>query len=148
MDAIAAYAGLFAVAFLAATIFPAQSEAALLGLLALDRYPALALLAAASAGNVLGSCANYAIGRFLAGSKRMERLLNPARRARAESWYRRYGKWSLLASWVPVIGDPLTLVAGVLRESFPVFLALVTVAKVGRYLALLAVHQAWFGFTA
>jgi membrane protein YqaA with SNARE-associated domain len=145
MDAIAAYAGLFAVAFLAATIFPAQSEAALLGLLTLDRYPALVLLAVASAGNVMGSCANYALGRFLAGSERLQRLINSAHRERAETWYRRYGKWSLLASWLPVIGDPLTVVAGALRESFTVFVALVTVAKVGRYLVMLALHQAWFG---
>lgn len=145
MDTIAAYAGLFAVAFLAATIFPAQSEAALLGLLTLERYSAIALLAVASAGNVLGSCANYALGRLLAGSKRLQRLVNPAHRARAEAWYRRFGKWSLLASWVPVIGDPLTIVAGALRESFIVFLVLVTVAKVGRYLVVVAAHQAWFG---
>jgi membrane protein YqaA with SNARE-associated domain len=145
MDAIAAYAGLFAVAFLAATIFPAQSEAALLGLLTLDRYPALVLLAVASAGNVMGSCANYALGRFLAGSERLQRLINSSHRERAETWYRRYGKWSLLASWLPVIGDPLTVVAGALRESFTVFVVLVTVAKVGRYLVMLALHQAWFG---
>lgn len=145
MDAIAAYAGLFAAAFLAATLLPAQSEAVLLGLLSLDRYPALMLLAVASAGNVLGSCVNYALGRFLAGSTRLQRLVSPAQRARAETWYRRYGKWSLLASWVPVIGDPLTIVAGALRERFSLFLTLVTVAKLGRYLVLLALHQAWFG---
>jgi len=138
MDAIAAYAGLFAAAFLAATLLPAQSEAVLLGLLSLDRYPVLMLLAVASTGNVLGSCMNYALGRFLAGS-------TPAHRQRAEKWYRCYGKWSLLASWVPVIGDPLTIVAGALRERFSLFLTLVTVAKLGRYLVLLALHQAWFG---
>ena len=145
MDAIAAYAGLFTAAFLAATLLPAQSEAVLLGLLTLDRYPALILLAVASIGNVLGSCVNYGVGRFLSRSKRLARLVNPSHRERAENWYRRYGKWSLLASWVPVIGDPLTIVAGVLRESFPVFLVLVAVAKVGRYLILFALHQAWFG---
>lgn len=145
MEVLAAYAGLFAVAFLAATIFPAQSEAALLALLSLDHYPPPVLLAVASAGNVLGSCANYALGRFLAGSERLQGLVNPARRERAEAWYRRYGKWSLLASWVPVVGDPLTIVAGALRESFAMFLALVTVAKVGRYLVLIVLHEAWLG---
>jgi membrane protein YqaA with SNARE-associated domain len=59
--------------------------------------------------------------------------------ARAERWYRRYGKWSLLLSWMPIIGDPLTLVAGVLREPLPMFLLLVTIAKVGRYLVLATV---------
>lgn len=58
---------------------------------------------------------------------------------RAQTWYSRYGKWSLLLSWAPVIGDPLTVVAGVMRESFPVFLMLVTLAKVGRYLILAAI---------
>jgi len=145
MDAIAAYAGLFAAAFLAATLVPAQSEAVLLGLLSLDRYPALILLAVASAGSVLGSSVNYALGRFLAGSERVQRMVDPSHQERAERWYRRYGRWSLLASWVPVIGDPLTLAAGVLREPFIVFLALVTAAKAGRYLVLFAIHQAWFG---
>lgn len=145
MGALAAYAALFAAAFLAATIFPAQSEAVLLGLLALDRYPALVLLAVASAGNVLGSCTNYALGRFLTGSTHLERLIEPRRQERVETWYRRYGKWSLLASWVPIIGDPLTLIAGALREPFAVFLILVSVAKAGRYLALFAIQQAWFG---
>lgn len=145
MDAIATYAGLLAVAFLAATIFPAQSEAALVGMLMLDRYPAFVLLAVASAGNVLGSCVNYAMGRMLAQSTRLQRLVNPAHRERAENWYRRYGKWSLLASWLPIIGDPLTIVAGALRESFTMFLALVMISKVGRYLVLYALHQAWFG---
>lgn len=58
---------------------------------------------------------------------------------RARRWYQRYGKWSLLFSWVPVVGDPLTIVAGAMREPLPVFLGLVTIAKVGRYLALAAV---------
>jgi membrane protein YqaA with SNARE-associated domain len=62
---------------------------------------------------------------------------------KAEAWYHRYGRWSLLLSWVPVIGDPLTVVAGVLREPFAVFLALVTVAKIGRYLAIYGLQQGW-----
>lgn len=145
MDALFAYAGLFAAAFLAATLLPAQSEAVLLALLATDRYPVFLLLLVASAGNVLGSCVNYALGRLLAGSGRASRLVGSAHRSRAEAWYRRYGKWSLLASWVPVVGDPLTVVAGVLREPLPNFLLLVTVAKAGRYLVIAALHQAWLG---
>jgi membrane protein YqaA with SNARE-associated domain len=54
----------------------------------------------------------------------------------AQRWYAKYGKWSLLLSWAPVIGDPLTVVAGVMRERLVVFVALVAVAKVGRYLLL------------
>lgn len=145
MDAIIAYAGLFAAAFLAATIFPAQSEAALLGLVTLDRYPIMILFFVASTGNVLGSCLNYALGRFLGGSKHLEHLVKPSQRERNQQWYQRYGKWSLLASWVPVIGDPLTIAAGALGERFAVFLVLVTAAKASRYLVLLALHEAWFG---
>ena len=58
---------------------------------------------------------------------------------KAELWYARYGKWSLLLSWVPFIGAPLTLAAGVLRERFEVFLILVLIAKLGRYLVIAAV---------
>jgi membrane protein YqaA with SNARE-associated domain len=145
MEALAAYAGLFTVAFLAATLLPAQSEAALVGLLALERYPEMLLLAVASAGNVLGSCVSYALGRSLAHSKRLLRLIDPRNRERAESWYRCYGKWSLLASWLPIIGDPLTVIAGTLREPFIVFVVLVTAAKMGRYLVIMALYQSWFG---
>jgi membrane protein YqaA with SNARE-associated domain len=60
---------------------------------------------------------------------------------RAQRWYRRYGKWSLLASWVPIIGDPITVVAGVMKEPLPTFLVLVTIAKTARY-AVLAVVTA------
>lgn len=56
---------------------------------------------------------------------------NDAALERAQRWYRRYGKWSLLLSWVPIIGDPLRVVAGVIREPLPVFIALVTIAEVG-----------------
>lgn len=103
------------------------------------------LLGVASAGNILGSCVNYGLGRFLAGSDRLERLVPHSRRARVEQWYRRYGKWSLLMSWVPLVGDPLTVVAGALREPLRTFLTIVSVAKAGRYLALMALHQAWMG---
>lgn len=145
MDAIAAYAGLFAAAFLAATLVPAQSEAVLVGLLMLDRYPSLVLLAVASAGNVLGSCVNYVLGRLLAESKLLQRLVSPTQRNRAEQCYRRYGRWSLLASWLPIIGDPLTVAAGALKESFGTFLLLVATAKFGRYLVIVALQQAWMG---
>ncbi|WP_367166004.1 YqaA family protein, partial [Mesorhizobium sp.] len=55
---------------------------------------------------------------------------------RATGWYRRYGRWSLLLSWMPIIGDPLTVVAGVLREPLWSFVAIVALAKISRYLAV------------
>lgn len=146
MDTVAAYAGLFSIAFLAATLLPVQSEAAFVSLLALERYPVLQLLLVASSGNVLGSCLNYFIGRFFTDLKWMQRLVSAAQRDRAEQYYRRYGRWSLLASWLPIVGDPLTVVAGILRENFIYFAILVTIAKVGRYIAVLGIHQAWFTY--
>ncbi len=139
MTDILAYGGLFIAALAAATILPMQSEAALVGLLLSDAYPPWALLAVASAGNVLGAVINWLLGRGIARYR--DRPWFPVKAetlAKAEAWYRRYGKWSLLLSWAPLIGDPLTVAAGVLREPFPVFLVLVTVAKVGRYLVLAA----------
>ena len=122
---------------MAATLLPAQSELLLAGMLVSGRYSVPLLLVVASVGNVLGSMANWVLGRFLARLEGRRRLrIDPAHIAKAERWYRRYGRWSLLLSWMPVIGDPLTVVAGALREPLPIFFALVTIAKVGRYLAI------------
>ena len=144
MPDLATYAGLFASAFVAATLLPAQSEAVLAGLLIDGRYPMLILLAVASAGNVLGAVVNWLLGRGL--ERFRDRAWFPvkgATLARAQRWYQRYGKWSLLASWAPFIGDPLTVAAGVMREPLAVFLMLVTIAKVGRYIVLAAIVLGW-----
>lgn len=139
MPDIGVYAALFAVAFGAATILPLQSEAMLTGLLLAD-YSPVWLITIASVGNVLGSTVNWTIGRQLERFKdRRWFPVNDAQLDRAQRWYQRHGKWSLLLSWVPVVGDPLTVVAGVMREPLPIFLVLVTVAKAGRYLVLAAV---------
>lgn len=139
MTDLAVYGGLFLVAFAAVTIFPMQSEAGLVALIVTERYPVLALIAVATVGNVLGSTVNWLLGvgieRF-----RHKRWFPVGQRAldKAQGWYRRYGKWSLLLSWMPIIGDPITVVAGVLREPFPMFLLLVTIAKTLRYGVLAA----------
>lgn len=132
---------LFASAFLAATIFPAQSEGVLLVLQAQGERSDLALLVAASIGNTLGSCVNWLVGRFA------ERLSHhgwfkrfAAGLDRAQGWYARWGVWSLLMSWAPIIGDPLTVVAGLMRTPFWLFVTIVAIAKTGRYAALL-----WLG---
>lgn len=136
MDA-AVFAGLFLTAFLAATVLPMQSETALVGLLLTDAYPPWVLIVVASFGNILGSVVNWFLGRGVERFRKRKWFpVGEATLERAQCWYRRYGRWSLLLSWAPIIGDPLTVVAGLLREPLPVFLALVTLAKVGRYLIL------------
>lgn len=144
MQDLAAYTGLFAAAFLSATVFPFQSEAALAALVLAGQQRWEWLLAAASLGNTLGSIVNWFLGRFL--TRFEDRPWFPASRKtmeRAEGWYRRYGRWSLLLSWVPIVGDPLTVIAGVLREPLPVFILLVAIAKTGRYLAVIGLTQGW-----
>ncbi|KQV68201.1 YqaA family protein [Rhizobium sp. Root1220] len=140
MTDLAVYAGLFLAAFAAATIFPMQSEAALVALILAQKYPIAALIAVATLGNVLGSTVNWLLG---AGIERFRDRrwfpASPSTLDKAQRWYRRYGKWSLLLSWMPVIGDPITVVAGVLREPLPMFLLLVTIAKTARYVVLTAV---------
>lgn len=140
MGQLAAYLGLFGVALLAATLLPLQSEALLFGMLRTGAYPVGLLVLVASAGNVLGSCVNWLLGRFIARFE--DRPWFPVTReqvTRAAGWYHRYGRWSLLLSWVPFIGDPLTIVAGALREPFWAFIILVSVAKTARYLAVVAI---------
>lgn len=141
MGELAVYAGLFLTAFLAATLLPAQSEAAL-ALAVAGGYPVVAVVTVASVGNVLGSVVNWLLGRFVTRFRdRPWFPVSAGSLARAEAWYRRFGRWSLLMAWVPVIGDPLTVVAGILREPLPVFLLLVGIAKVGRYAIVAAAVQ-------
>jgi len=125
--------GLFLAAFIAATLFPASSEAVLGGLVVSGAYDPWLLIAVASAGNILGASVNWALGRWASTTPwvRGNRHL-----ARAFAWFRRFGVWSLLLSWLPVIGDPLTLAAGLARLSFIRFLVPVAIGKVARYLAV------------
>ncbi len=130
---------LFLSALVAATLLPMQSEAVLVGLLLAGQQQAWLLVLVATCGNVLGSVINWWLGRGIERYRdRRWFPVGPAAMQRAERWYRRHGRWSLLLSWVPLIGDPLTVVAGVLREPFPTFLLLVTLAKAGRYIVLAA----------
>ena len=141
---LAGYAGLFWTAFLAATVFPAQSELLLSALLLSVRFDPWLLLAIATAGNVLGSLANWGAGRFFAHYR--DRRWFPVSRAaldRAERWFARFGPAVLLLSWVPVVGDPLTVAAGVLRIRLLPFLIVVSIAKGGRYLVLAAAVLGW-----
>lgn len=140
----AGYAGLFAAAFVAATILPAQSELLLGAMLVSGRFNTVALLAVATVSNVMGSVVNWLLGRYFAHYREMRWFpASPATMTRAEAWFARFGPGVLLPSWVPVIGDPLTVAAGVLRMRLSVFLAVVTLAKGGRYLFLTLAMMNW-----
>ncbi|MBE1204982.1 VTT domain-containing protein [Aminobacter carboxidus] len=142
MTSLAAYGGLFVAAFAAATLLPAQSEALLAGLTINGGYSIALLVAVATFGNVLGSLVNWLIGGQVERFKHRRWFpVGPPALQRAENWYRRYGRWSLLLSWVPVIGDPLTLIAGTLKEPLWSFLGLVSIAKLIRYIAVAAAAQ-------
>jgi membrane protein YqaA with SNARE-associated domain len=147
MTALAAYGGMFLSAFLAATILPFQSEVVLVGL-QLDGWPWGWLVLVATVGNVLGAVVNWLLGRAVERFKDRKWFPVDARAyERAEAWYRRWGIWSLLLAWTPWLGDPLTVVAGVLRAPLGPFLVLVTLGKAARYV-LLAVGVAYFGWSA
>jgi len=128
--------GLFIASFLAATVLPMSSEV-LLGLLLANGFDPLVTVAVATLGNVLGSVVNYGLGLW--GSKFLIRKvirITEKEFARATDRINRFGAVSLLFAWVPVIGDPLTLAAGVSRINFILFLILVTAGKALRYLAI------------
>jgi membrane protein YqaA with SNARE-associated domain len=127
------YLSLFVVSLIAATLLPAQSEAVLIALL-LDGGSVVGLVVVASFGNVLGSLINWWIGReAIRFQGRSWFPIKPNALLSAQVWYRKYGKWSLLVSWMPVVGDPLTLAAGVMREPLRAVLPLLVVAKTARY---------------
>ncbi len=135
---IESYLGLFLTAFLAATLVPFSSEALLVAMQVSGGYPVAGLLAAASLGNTLGAVANWGLGRFCLHWQDRKWFPVKARELdRASAWFNRYGIWSLLLAWVPVIGDPITLAAGVLKTRFLPFLLLVAISKTGRYAVLL-----------
>ena len=126
---------LFLSAFGAATLLPLQSEAVLVGLLAQMQYPVWLLVAVASLGNILGSCVNWWLGLKVAKKKKKKWFpVSEQKMLQAQGIYQKYGFWSLLLSWVPVIGDPITLIAGLLKENFVRFVVMVSIAKIGRYL--------------
>ena len=131
------YLSLFAISFLAATILPFSSELTLVGLIATSNYDNLLLLMVASFGNVLGSVVNWSLGFYSRNLTTKKWFPFKERQIeRSSAWFRKFGKWSLLFVWIPIIGDPLTLVAGLLRVKFLDFVILVAIGKVSRYLVV------------
>jgi membrane protein YqaA with SNARE-associated domain len=133
-------AGLFWAAFLSATILPGSSEAALLALMALGTWSVPVLVGVATVGNTLGSVVNWVLGRFVERWRDHPRFpVKPDEFAKYQDWYSRWGVWSLLLAWVPVIGDPLTVMAGVMRTPLWLFVLVTGVGKLARYLAVAGV---------
>jgi len=128
------YLLLFLSALLAATLIPAQSEALLVSLMLQGESVLWVLLVVATLGNTLGSVINWWLGRYLEHFQGKRWFpVKAASLARAQRWFQRYGWGVLLLSWLPIIGDPLTVVAGVMRMPLLPFIAVVAVAKGGRY---------------
>lgn len=135
-----AYAGIFTASFLAATILPAQSEGGLALLISSGTHSLAFLIFFASLGNTLGALVNWFLGRSLETLKSRrwfpvkEKQLDQAKR-----WYGKFGWWSLLLSWVPIIGDPITVASGFFRTPILLFLLIVAAAKTFRYLVVAAI---------
>lgn len=126
------YIIIFTISILSATILPLSSEATLIYYLE-DGKNSLYLLIFAGSGNTIGSIINYFIGikgiNWLVKSKKISK----SRLKKSQDIFNKYGKYSLLLSWLPIIGDPLTLVAGALKFNFRLFIIIVSISKFGRY---------------
>ena len=129
------YLSLFSISFLAATVLPFSSELTLAGLISSSNYDNLLLLVVASFGNVLGSVFNWSLGFYSRNlSTKKWFPFKETQIERSSKWFSKFGKWSLLFAWLPIVGDPLTFVAGLLRVRFLDFIILVAIGKVSRYL--------------
>ncbi|WP_428775095.1 YqaA family protein [Vibrio sp.] len=124
---------LFFTGFLSATLLPGGSEASLLATLSLNQYSLPAIIYVATLGNTLGGLTNYWLGWWLPNRTQDEKHGH-----KALQWLQKYGYWSLLLSWLPVIGDPLCLAAGWLRMRFWPCSIMIMLGKAIRYGVLAA----------
>ena len=135
MSSIEVYIILFTSSFASSTILPGHSEITLIALITQKKYEVFYLVFFASLGNILGSVLNWYLGHYFLKFKNKkwfpfkENQINKVSKS-----FLKYGKWSLLLSWVPFIGDVLTLVAGMFRVPLNQFVVIVSVAKVSRYI--------------
>ena len=138
MIILISYFQLFIISFLAATILPLSSELVLSTMLLTDSFNKYLLLVVASFGNILGSSVNWYLGKKILIFKDKKWFpANERQIAKGEIYFKKYGIWSLLLAWVPIIGDPLTVVAGILRVKFFTFLLLISISKISRYIFLI-----------
>ena len=137
MSEVSAFIGLFLSAFLAATLIPAQSEIGLGYLVINTDYSMALLVAVASLGNTAGATINWFIGRGVARSIVNSKKMKPSTHYRTIiNWYKKYGQWTLLLSWAPFIGDPITVIAGIFKVPLKTFLLIVALAKTSRYILI------------
>ena len=134
---IIGYLSLFTVSFLAATILPFSSELMLAAMLSIENYNRTLLIIFSSLGNILGSVFNWVLGFYFIKLQNKKWFpFNKKQISKSALWFEKFGKWSLLFAWVPIIGDPLTFVAGTMKTKFFIFLILVGIGKILRYLSI------------
>ena len=132
------YSQLLIISFLAATILPFSSEVLLTTMYLSNSFETYFLLIFTSIGNILGSVANWYLGKKITIFQNRKWFpISTEQLERSRKYFQKYGLWSLLLSWIPIIGDPLTLLAGVLNVRFSIFLLLVSISKISRYIFIL-----------
>ena len=132
------YFQLLIISFLAATILPFSSEVVLTTMYLSNSFETSFLLIFASIGNILGSITNWYLGKKITIFQHRKWFpVSPDQLSRSQKYFQKYGLWSLLLAWVPIIGDPLTLLAGVLKVRFGIFFLLVSISKISRYVFIL-----------
>lgn len=143
---ITAYLILFGSAFLAATILPFYSEVILFAMLN-EGYSPWGLVAVATLGNTLGAVVNYVLGRYLLHYQdRKWFYFKPQQVEKMQKWFQRYGIWSLLFAWLPIGGDALTFIGGVMKVRLSYFIALVGFGKFARYVAVVVLSEQFLQF--
>ena len=132
------YLQLLLFSFLAATFLPFSSEVILTTMYLSKNFNIFILLIVASTGNILGSLFNWYLGKKILIFKDKKWFpISDDRLKKSEKFFQKYGVWSLLLAWVPIIGDPLTMIAGVLRIKLIVFLIFVSISKISRYVFII-----------
>jgi len=133
------YWTLFFSALISSTLMPGGSEA-LLSYLIIDGGNVYMLVAIATLGNVLGSLITYGMGRFLNQTFQNSRFrMNPKHLSTAETWFAKFGQPALIFAWLPIVGDPLCFIAGMMRSHVMLFVLLITIGKFLRYAVLAAI---------
>ena len=132
------YFQLLIISFLAATILPFSSEVVLTTMYLSNSFETYLLLIFACIGNIFGSITNWYLGKKITIFQQRKWFpVSPNQLSRSQKYFQKYGLWSLLLAWVPIIGDPLTLLAGVLKVRFGIFFLLVCISKISRYIFIL-----------